>query len=82
MTGGPVAVGGGIPMIKIHTIDTAVVFLVIGYLSAMRQMGKLNWKDFKLWGQDVPREKRRNNLMGLAAILAVIALRVLFEICG
>ena len=69
-------------MIDIHTMDTAAVFFVIGYLAAMRQAGRLHWKDFKLWGRDVPREKRRNNLMGLAVIAAVLALRTLFEICG
>ena len=69
-------------MIGIHMMDTAVVFFVIGYLVAMKQMGKLHWKDFKFWGRDVPREKRRNNLMGLAVIAAVLVLRTLFEICG
>lgn len=71
------AVPGGTEMID-SFVDTAVVFSLIGYFSAMRQMGKLHWRDFRLWGADVTPEQRRNNLTGLLVVAAVIGLRVLF----
>ena len=73
-------VPGGTEMIDIRFVDTAVVFSLIGYFSAMRQMGKLHWRDFRLWGADVTPEQRRNNLIGLAVIAAVLAIRTLFVI--
>ena len=51
---------------------------MIGYFSPMRQMGKLHWREFRLWGADVTPEQRRNNLTGLLVIAAVIGLRILF----
>ena len=67
-------------MIDIRFVDTAVVFCMIGYLSALYQMGKLHWRDFRLWGADVTPEQRRNNLIGLTVIVAVLAIRTLFVI--
>lgn len=53
---------------------------MIGCLGALQQMGKLHWRDFRLWGADVTPEQQRNNLIGLAAIGAVLAVRALFAI--
>ena len=72
------AVPGEAERIDIRFVDTAVVFSMIGYFSPMRQMGKLHWREFRLWGADVTPEQRRNNLTGLLVIAAVIGLRILF----
>ena len=54
--------------------------LVIVMAVALAKGWRPRLRDLKLWGEDVTPEQRRNNLMGLAVILALVGLGLLFRL--
>ena len=52
--------------------------LVIVVVAVLAKGWRPRLQDFKLWGKDVTPEQCRNNLMGIAVILALIGIGLLF----
>ena len=59
-------------------LPIVVLLLIIQAVRFRAQGGKIRLQDFKLWGKDVTPEQCRNNLMGIAVILALTGIGLLF----